>query len=311
VAVVSWNTRELLERCLGSLWPEVDAGRAEVWVVDNASTDGSSSTARRAAPWATLIDAGRNLGFGRAVNLVASKTDTEWIAAANADTALQPGALEALLAAGAEPGVGAVAPRLVLPDGSVQHSVYPFPSLRFTVAFNLGLHRLTPRLGDRLCLEGFWNPWRPRSVDWAIGAFLLLRRRAYDEVGGFDERQWMYAEDLDLGWRLRDHGWTTRFEPRAAVLHHAGAATTTAFGHDRTANFTAATYGALARRRGAFSAWITAIVNCLGAVGRLAWLTPMAHIAPRRFEAARASNRRWLAAHRQGLRRRGALLRQA
>src|SRR3954467_12559434 len=111
VAVVSWNTRELLLRCLESLEPDVRAGRASVWVVDNASKDGSAEAAREAAPWAEVVDGGENLGFGRAVNLVARSTDSEWIAAANADVALEPSALEALIAAGSDHRVACVAPR--------------------------------------------------------------------------------------------------------------------------------------------------------------------------------------------------------
>lgn len=308
VAVVSWNTRELLLRCLRSLAPEVEAGRAEVWVVDNGSTDGSAAAAREEAPWAKLLQPAANLGFGRAVNDVARRTQGDWVASANADVALAPGALEALLAAGADGRVGAVAPRLVLPDGSTQHSVYPLPTIPFTIAFNLGLHRLSSHLGDRLCLEGSWNPERARVVPWAIGAFLLLRRSAFEEVGGFDERQWMYAEDLDLGWALHDAGWRTRYEPRARVLHCSGAATAIAFGDQRVARFTRATYSVMLRRRGLARTWIAAAINVAGAAARMAWMAPLAGVR-RRWRGPYAETRRWLAAHRQGLRSPSTLLR--
>jgi N-acetylglucosaminyl-diphospho-decaprenol L-rhamnosyltransferase len=85
VAVVSWNTRELLAGCLRSLAPEADAGRAEVWVVDNASSDGSPELVRDEFPWAQLVASDENLGFGRAVNAVAERTESDWIAPANAD----------------------------------------------------------------------------------------------------------------------------------------------------------------------------------------------------------------------------------
>src|SRR5688500_15001294 len=186
VAVVSWNTRELLARCMQSLEPEVRAGVAEVYVVDNASTDGSAALVREEFSWATLIEPGENLGYGRAVNLVAERSSTPWIVAANADVELEPDALGILLDRGQDAGVGAIAPRLVLPDGSTQHSVYGFPTLPYLAAFNAGLYRVVPRLGDRLLLEGRWNPDRPREVPWAIGAFLVLRREAFDAAGGFD-----------------------------------------------------------------------------------------------------------------------------
>jgi len=257
VAVVSYNTRDLLVRCLASL------RGLDVWVVDNGSTDGS----REVVPPDRLIAPERNLGYGAAVNLVAERTSSPWLIASNADVAARPGAVEALLRA-AGPRTGAVAPRLVLPDGSAQHSVLPFPTVAFTAAFALRLTDAVPRLGDRLCVPGRWDPSRPRLVPWAIGAFLLLRREAFDEVGGFDERQWLFAEDLDLGWRLRRAGWETRYEPSAVVDHHESAATAAAFGTARTERTQAETYAWLRRTRGAAIARTVAALNVAGAVAR-------------------------------------------
>jgi N-acetylglucosaminyl-diphospho-decaprenol L-rhamnosyltransferase len=282
-AVVSWNTRELLLRCLSSLEPEQRAGRVGVWVVDNGSSDGSPDAVRTHAPWAKLLEPSENLGFGRALNLVARQTSSPWLLAANADIALTDGALGAMLAAGADPGVGCVAPRLELPGGATQHSVHPLPTVPFTLAFNLGLLRLSPRLGERLCLEGRWDPARARPVPWAIGACLLIRRAAFESLGGFDEQQWMYAEDLDFCWRLGEQGWTTYYEPAARVLHQSGAAASQAFGEDRRAEFMAATYAVLRRRRGRARAWTTAALNVSGAAVRALW--------------GRGDARSWLDAH--------------
>jgi GT2 family glycosyltransferase len=298
--VVSWNTRELLLRCLRSLRPEVERGEVEAWVVDNGSSDGSAEAARAQAPWARVLEAPGNLGFGGAINLVARRTDSPWLLAANADVALEPGALDAMVRAGGAVQAGCVAPRLVLPDGSTQHSVYPFPTLPFTLVFNLGLYRLSARLADRLCLEGWWNPERPRPVPWAIGACVLIRREAFDAVGGFDERQWMYAEDLDLGWRLKQAGWMTWFEP-VQVRHEAGAAARQAFGSDRRTRFQAATYAVLLRRRGAPRTWLTGALNIAGAAVRLAWMTPIAAVSSRHARV-RQETRGWLKAHLRGLR---------
>lgn len=303
VAVVSWNTRELLLRCLRSLREEARAGRAEVWVVDNGSGDGSPAAARAEAPWAKVVEPGENLGFGPAVNLVASRTRSPWLLAANADVALEPGALETMLQAGADPRVGAVAPRLLLRGGETQHSVYPLPTVTFTLLFNLGVYRLSRRTADRLCLEGWWDPARPRAVPWAIAACLLLRRSAYDAVGGFEDRQWLYAEDLDLGWRLHDHGWITRYEPSARVRHESGAATAVAFGDARTERFMAATYDVLLRRRGRARTIITAALNIAGAGSRMAWMAPLASRSPR-WAGAHDANRRWFSAHLRGARSR-------
>ncbi|MDQ6605098.1 MAG: glycosyltransferase, partial [Actinomycetota bacterium] len=159
IAVVSWNTREALDSCLRSIEPEVRAGTATVTVVDNASVDGTPDFVRGQFPWAELIASPSNLGFGAAVNLAAGRSSAPWIAAANADIELTPGALPALLAAGdRDPSAGILAPRLILPDGSTQHSVHPFPTLGLTLAFNLGLGGLFPALAERLALQGHWNP---------------------------------------------------------------------------------------------------------------------------------------------------------
>jgi GT2 family glycosyltransferase len=296
VAVVSWNTRDLLGACLDSLEPEALAGRAEVWVVDNASSDGSADLVRDRYAWASLIEAGDNLGFGAAVNLVAARTGTEWIAPSNADVALTPGALETLLEAGRrDPAAGAVAPRLVLDDGSAQQSVHAFPTVAFTALVAAGAHRLSRSLADRMCIEGRWDPDRPRIVDWAVGAFILIRRAAWDEVGGFDPRQWLYAEDLDLGWRLARAGWRTRFEPAAIMRHHSEAATQQAWPDRTTDRWLQSTYDWLRLRRGRLRAATTAAINVAGAAARWALLTPIA--VTRSGRDRRATMARWTRLH--------------
>jgi len=302
IAVVSWNTRALLDRCLRSLEPESRAGRAEVWVVDNDSADGSADLVREHFGWVNLIASETNLGFGPAVNRVAELTETTWMAAANADVELEADALAGLLAAaGRHPRSGALAPRLVLPDNSTQHSVHPFPTIPFTLLFNTGLVALIPSLGDRLCLEGAWNPRRERRVPWAIGAFLLLRRSAWDEVGGFSEAQWMYAEDLDLGWQLARLGWRTTFVPAAVVRHHSAAATSQAWGDDTDARWMSSTYSWMLRRRGVVRTRAVASLNVAGAGVRLALYAALTRLKPEQYAPQRDAMRRWLRLHRIGL----------
>lgn len=298
IAVVSWNTRDLLAGCLRSLERDADAGRAEVWVVDNASSDGSADLVRERFAWVKLIESRENIGFGRAVNLVAKRSEAPWLAPTNADIELTPVALETLLQAGDRaPRAGAIAPQLIGADGIAQHSVYAFPTIPFTAAFNLGLYRLIPGLGDRLCLEGHWNPERPRAVDWAIAAFLLVRRVAWLEAGGFDERQWMYAEDLDLGWRLSRAGWETLYEPGAHVRHLGAAATAQVWGDGRTERWLASTYAWMLRRRGLARTRICAAINVAGAAARWALLTPASRRRPQVAGASRAQMRGWAALH--------------
>jgi GT2 family glycosyltransferase len=289
VAVVSWNTRGELERCLHSLEQDARSELAEVWVVDNGSHDGSPALVRERFGWARLEEPGENLGYGRAVNLVAEQTNTPWLAASNADVELEPGALERMLATGADSGAGAVAPRLILPDGSTQHSVYGFANLPSLIAFNTGLYRLVPGLGDRMLVEGRWDPDRRRNVPWALGAFLLLRRDAFDAAGGFDPAQWLYAEDVDLGWRLGRAGWRIVYEPAARVQHASGAAARQAFGEQPYERWMEATYDWIERRRGRARRRATAAINLAGALARRdrAW----AAVHRRALSAARGARR--------------------
>ena len=302
IVVVSWNTRELLARCLDSMRAEVEAGRAEVVVVDNASEDGSPELVREEFGWAALHASERNLGFGAAANLGASRVETGFVAPSNADVELLPGALEALLAAArAHPAAGSFAPRLVTPGGDVQHSVHSFPSLRVALAFNLGAAAWSPALADRLCLDGAWDPGRERAVDWAHGAFLLIRRVAWDAVGGFDPGQWMYAEDLDLAWRLRRAGWSTRYVPGARVRHELSAATAQAFGPERAARHMAAAQDWMVRRRGRPAASAYAALNVLGSAVRLLALSMFAALGMSRVHSRRALELRYLRLHARGI----------
>ena len=301
IAIVSWNTRALLERCLESLAPEVERGRAEVWVVDNASTDGSPELVRERFGWVRLVASDQNLGFGTAINLVAGQTSSEWIATANADVALRPGALDVLLDTGArDPGAGAVAPRLVLPTGETQHSVFAFPTIVYSFLLAVGAFRFSRTIGDRRAFPNHWNTERARRVPWAIAAFLLVRRTAWDEVGGFDERQWMYAEDLDLGWRLHRAGWATRYEPRAVVDHESAASTTQLFGPELAPHWQRATYGSIARRRGNAYARAVALMNLAGAILRWGRLVAQASSDPE-LRGLRAAHWRWVLVHLRAL----------
>jgi GT2 family glycosyltransferase len=303
VAIVSWNTRDLLDRCLRSLEPEHDRGLAEVWVVDNASDDGSADMVRERFPWVHLIASDENLGFGRALNEVARRTSSEWIATANADIALRPGAIDTLLEAGARDArAGAVAPRLILTDGSTQHSVFGFPTIPFSLILATGAFRLNGTVADRMAFPGYWDMERARRVPWAIAAFLLVRRTAWDEIGGFDERQWLYAEDLDLGWRLRESGWATRYEPRAAVDHESSASTTQLFGVELAPHWQRSTYGCIARRRGVANARVVAFLNLVGATWRWGRLVLRSLAEPGVHTAARQAHGRWIRVHAEALR---------
>jgi len=301
VVVVSYNTAALLDDNLTALRPDAEAGRAAVCVVDNASTDGSADMVRERHPWVRLIASPSNLGFGPGVNAAVREAgDHEWIAPANADTEVQPGALEALLAAGEEdPGSGVLAPRLILPDGSTQHSVHSFPTLGFTLGFQARLGDRRPAWGDARCLPGRWDAERARRVPWAVGAFLLVRNETWRAIDGFDEELWMYAEDVDLCWRAAQAGWATRYVPAACVHHNESAATTAAWGADGKADrWNLATYAWMQRRLGTAHTRAVAATNVAGHALR-------AVLALRRGDREEAAlHRRWMRRYAVGLRAR-------
>src|SRR5436309_15833625 len=203
-----------------------------------------------------------------------------------------------------DPRAGAIAPRLVLANGETQHSVFAFPTIFFSLILAVGAFRLSPAVADRLAFPGHWNKDRARRVPWAVAAFLLFRRRAWDDAGGFDERQWMYAEDLDLGWRLRGAGWATRYEPRAQVDHESAASTTQAFGEEVAPVWQRSTYGFMARRFGMPRTWTVAAINFLGSATRWLALVPKRILEPEDSREYHQALGRWVMVHARALRTR-------
>jgi len=221
--VVNYEAGDHLLGCVQAL---TGAGASEVVVVDNGSTDGSTAAVRRECPAAVVIDPGANLGYSRAVNLGTAATTAEFVMVCNPDVVVDPGVwapVEAAFAADAQ--LAAVGPRILNPDGSTYPSARRLPSTGDAIGHGaLGLvwskNPFTRRYRE---LDA--DPAQARAVDWVSGAALWLRRRALDDVGGWDERFFMYAEDVELGWRLTGSGWHVRYEPAAVVEHVQGVST--------------------------------------------------------------------------------------
>lgn len=232
VIIVSWNVRELLERCLATLRADLDrAGLpAAVWVVDNASSDGSAAMVRERHPWVQLETPGENLGFVRANNLILDRLHAEglpeYVWLLNPDTEVQPGAVAALRDfCAAHPRAGLIGPQLLNSDGSRQESAFRFPGL-LQPLFDLG--RLPARFyGGRL--NGRYPASdTPHRVDHPLGAAMWARGAAVAQVGALDEAFFMYCEEIDWAWRMRQAGWEAWLVPAARVLHHGGASTSQA-----------------------------------------------------------------------------------
>ena len=219
IAIVSWNTRKLLDKCLRSLDADPYLQRCEVWLVDNASTDGSPHFVRTNFPQVHLIESAVNVGFARANNLAIRASAGDKVLLLNPDTEVEPGGIQKLARfLEANPRAGAVGPMLIDSDGSLHVSTIQAPSLlgEFVRMFHLGdAFASRPSSGER-------DPLRAREVDVLEGACLMLRRSALDEVGLLDEDYFMYSEEVDLCQKLRKAGWTIHWVPEAKVIHHGG-----------------------------------------------------------------------------------------
>jgi len=222
VVIVSYNTRDLLERCLISVEAQSEVALHTI-VVDNASSDGSTALVRDRFPDVQLIELGENVGFGRANNVAFEHCGGDYVLLLNSDAFLEPGALVELLAAAARhPRAGAVGARLHNVDGTLQRSAWPFPRGGRLLLEAVGLHRPLRSLGLIEDL-GTWEHDEERCVDFLIGACLLLRPDALAEVGGFDEGFWLYGEEADLQRRMTARGWEVVFAPAGVATHVGGA----------------------------------------------------------------------------------------
>jgi N-acetylglucosaminyl-diphospho-decaprenol L-rhamnosyltransferase len=224
--VVSFNSAGYLPDCVRSLRSE---GVADVVVVDNASSDGSVEAVRRADPETRIVETGANLGFGSAANRGVATTASPYVLILNPDTVVEPGTVKALSAAlDRDPGLAVVGPRMENPDGSLYPSVRRFPAMGVALghAF-LGLVWPANPYTRRYRMLDLDHDQPAADVDWVGGACLLVRRSAFDTVGGFDEAYFMYVEDVDLCWRLGRAGWRVGYEPGGRVVHALGGSSRT------------------------------------------------------------------------------------
>lgn len=218
--VVAYRSAATLRGCVAPLAAIPGVG---VTVVDNASPDDTAAAV--AGLPVELIRAPRNGGFSYGCNLGAAGATAPYLLFLNPDARIDAAALEALVAVAREdPATGLVGPRIVDDDGSLAYSLRRFPRLRSTYAQALFLHRVRPSAPwtDELVRDAAAYT-RPATAEWLSGACMLVRRTAFEAIGGFDERFFLYCEDTDLCLRLGQAGHPVRFEPRAEV-HHVGGA---------------------------------------------------------------------------------------
>jgi N-acetylglucosaminyl-diphospho-decaprenol L-rhamnosyltransferase len=240
IIVVSWNVRDLLAQCLTSIFDELGrtpTAAATVWVVDNASSDGSAQMVADRFPAAHLIANPDNRGFAAANNqaLRAAGFESQTPAGAlpafvillNPDTTLEAGALGHWLdAAAAWPQAGVVGGALRYPDGRFQHSAFAFPTLAqiFLDFFPLH-HRLIHSRFNGRYPQAWYATEKPFPIDHPLGAAMLVRRQAILDAGLLDEGYFIYAEEVDWCMRMRAAGWPAICAPAVRVVHHEGQST--------------------------------------------------------------------------------------
>jgi GT2 family glycosyltransferase len=229
IIIVSWNTRELLDKCLDSLRSEVMSqslgpSNVEVFVVDNRSQDGSADMVADRHAWVKLITNEENRGFAAANNQALSIAKSPYVLLLNPDTEVGQGTLGTLIQfLNEHPRAGIVAPQLLNSDGSVQRSCRKFPTFAGMSFELLGFSRIMPsvsRFREYKMLD--WNHDEERQVDQPEGACLLIRKCLLDQIGLFDEGFFMLFEEVDLCYRAKEAGWEIWFTPKAKVIHHYG-----------------------------------------------------------------------------------------
>lgn len=284
VVIVSYNTRAMTLKAIETLLANAGSVAMQIIVWDNASHDGSADAVAEAFPEVELHRSEENLGFAAANNRAVEHARGEWLLLLNSDTETLPGAIENLLAfAKANPGAGIVGGRTLFADGSINEtSCYRRMTVWSLLCYATGLSRLAS--GHR-----FFDPERVTEatierepqIDVVTGCFFLLTTALWRQLGGFDLRYFMYAEETDLCLRAAKLGYRPMVTPKASIIHHGGASAISS-GRKQQQSFRGKAtiirdhFGAVRRPFGLWMLWFTALNRHLAHVllGRLGRARP-------------------------------------
>jgi len=219
IIIVNWNTKDLLIQCLTSVSQIIPTREIEVIVVDNASHDGSGRALKESFPFVYLIENDRNLGFAKAVNQGLRKVSGRYVLLLNPDTEVKGGAIERLISfMDGHPDAGVAGAQLLNSDASRQNSIANFPSLATELLNKRLLRWFSPKRFPGKEIR-YTNPI---EVDSVIGACMMVRREAIDQVGFLDEDYFLFLEETDWCYRMKRAGWKVLHVPQAEVLHFQG-----------------------------------------------------------------------------------------
>lgn len=231
VVVVNWNTKSLLKNCLKSVIFGTKISH-EVIVVDNGSTDGSAAMVKKSYPKVVLVLTHKNLGMGTGNNRGLARARGEYLMVLNTDTVVPRRAIDRLVRwLEGHPKADVVGPQLRYSDGQIQTSGGSFPGLLNTTILFLGVDDI-PFLGRLLPLYQRGGMYlsgkqkemfeREHPIGWLMGACMVLRREVYDKVGGFDEKIFMYGEEVEWAYRLHKSGYLIWYTPSVWITHLKG-----------------------------------------------------------------------------------------
>jgi len=227
VVILSWNTKDLLEACLGSIFSKEWNLDIEVIVVDNASEDGSSQMAATKFPEVMLIQNKKNEGYARGNNIGIRSCKGDHILLLNSDTEVRDGSFDKMvLFLEDNPEYGACGGQLINPDGSLQTACMRFPTLSVTMFYDTFIEKLFPN--NNVVKKYFMKDFDHDSsidVDQPPGACFMVTREVVEKVGLLDEDLWLFYNDVDYCKRIWDEGYKIRFVKGACVMHHIGGST--------------------------------------------------------------------------------------
>ncbi len=225
VIIVNYNVRAFLENALVALRESMKGIDAEVFVVDNASDDGSVEMVRQKFPEVNCIVSPRNIGFAAANNIALGRCRGEFILLLNPDTLVQEDTMKRMTEfLQNNPDAGLAGCKILNPDGSLQlacRRTFPRPWVAFSKI--VGLSALFPgsRLFGKYNLT-YLDPSQLHEVDAVSGSFMILRRKVYEDISGLDEQFFMYGEDLDWCYRIKEAGWKIFYVPSTQIIHYKG-----------------------------------------------------------------------------------------
>lgn len=224
VVIVNWNTRELLLDCVASLLAQTQRSTLEVIVVDNGSHDGSADALAHAFPQARIIRNTENFGFARACNQGLTIAAGDYLCLVNSDVRALDGVIDRMHTYLRDhPDIGALAPKTVGSDLGLRRNCRDYPTLRNEASQMLLLNRLFPRVqAFRGRTLQDYDYATSRDIEVLSGCFLMVPRKVWKDVGGLDERFFIYAEDADWCLRIREAGWRVVYYPDAVAIHYGG-----------------------------------------------------------------------------------------